>query len=216
MPALDLYHMELSAPCRSVRMVAKEIGVELNLIEVNLFAKEQMTPEFIKLNPQHTIPTLVDGDFSMGESRAQMCYLVNKYAPGHKLYPTCPQTRATVDRLLYFDMGTMYKAIGEYFYPQMMDGKAPDPEKEAKLKEALQFVEDYLGDKPYFTGDNYTLADISIGASLTMLDVSGYGFAGYNKAEAFYKRIKEIPCFEEMNEKGVAAFKEFIASKKQA
>ena len=52
-------------------------------------------------------------------SRAIMSYLVNKY--GHEdpeklhLYPSDPEHRAKVDRLLYFDIGSLYKNIVDYF-----------------------------------------------------------------------------------------------------
>jgi glutathione S-transferase len=52
-------------------------------------------------------------------SRAILCYLVNKYGSSCpekcKLYPTEPEMRANVDRLLYFDTGTLYKNIVDYF-----------------------------------------------------------------------------------------------------
>ena len=50
---IDLYYTLGSAPCRSVMMTAKMVGVELNLKEVNLMAGEQMKPEFLAINPQH-------------------------------------------------------------------------------------------------------------------------------------------------------------------
>lgn len=48
--AIDLYYMPLSAPCRSIIMLAKTLGVELNLIKLDLFAGEHMTPEFLKVS----------------------------------------------------------------------------------------------------------------------------------------------------------------------
>ena len=59
--------MDLSAPCRSVMLTAKALGVNLNKKKLNLFAEEHMKPEFLAINFQHTIPTLVDGDFKLWE-----------------------------------------------------------------------------------------------------------------------------------------------------
>lgn len=68
-----------------------------------------MSAEFLKLNPEHTIPTLVDGDYVLWESRAIAAYLVNSKAPGHSLYPTDPKVRGRIDQKLYFDLGTLQK-----------------------------------------------------------------------------------------------------------
>lgn len=64
---IDLYYMPLSAPCRSVMLTAKAVGVELNLKLLNLPAGEHMKPEFVAINPQHCIPTLVDGNLKLWE-----------------------------------------------------------------------------------------------------------------------------------------------------
>ena len=47
-------------------------------------------------------------------SRAILTYLVQKYAEDDCLYPKDPQIRATVDRMLYFDMGTLYDRFSKY------------------------------------------------------------------------------------------------------
>merc|ERR1712071_23326 len=96
--SIDLYHMDASAPCRSVRLTAKMLGVELNLKVLNLMAGEQMAPEFIKINPQHNIPTMVDDGFAMNESRAICGYLVQKYGKDDSLYPKDPKTPASLLR----------------------------------------------------------------------------------------------------------------------
>lgn len=79
---------------------------------VNLFKKEQFNPDFIKLNPQHTVPTLDDNGFILSESRAIAIYLVEKYFPGgHSLYPKDAKTRAIINQRLQFDCGTLYQRI---------------------------------------------------------------------------------------------------------
>ena len=49
-------------------------------------------------------------------SRAIMAYLVNQYCKeDSNLYPKDPQKRAIVDRMLHFDIGTLYKSMVDYF-----------------------------------------------------------------------------------------------------
>ena len=62
------------------------------------------------MNPQHTVPTMVDGDLILNESRPIATYLCAKYGKDDKIYPKDVATRAKVDLALYFDMGTFYKA----------------------------------------------------------------------------------------------------------
>ena len=66
---------------------------------------------FLQINPHHTIPTLVDGDFKLNESRAIAGYLVQKYGKDDSLYPKPPALRAVVDQRMYFDMGILYKSF---------------------------------------------------------------------------------------------------------
>ena len=59
--------------------------------------------------------------FSPSNSRAILCYLVNKYAEhsvdeSHQhLYPKDPELRANVDRMLFFDSGSLYKNVIDFF-----------------------------------------------------------------------------------------------------
>lgn len=82
-----------------------------------------------------------------------------------------PNLAVVTSRFLYFDIGTLYKAIGDYFYPKLMFGKELDPEREQKIKDALKFLEVFLGDQNFLTGLEPTVADLSISCSLSMLEV---------------------------------------------
>jgi glutathione S-transferase len=71
---------------------------------VNVMAGENKSDEFLKLNPQGTIPVVVDDDFPMSESRAICCYLADAKSPGNTLYPADDfKARYIIDQRLYYD-----------------------------------------------------------------------------------------------------------------
>ena len=64
---MDYYHNLVSPVSRAVMFTAEALGVKLNLINVDLQSGEQLKPEFVAINPEHTVPTLVDGDLKLWE-----------------------------------------------------------------------------------------------------------------------------------------------------
>lgn len=75
-----------------------------------MFNKEQLKDDFVKINPQHTVPTLVDDEFVLIESRAIAIYLIEKNFPtGHSLYPKDAKQRAVINQRMQFDCGTLYQ-----------------------------------------------------------------------------------------------------------
>ncbi|XP_055551692.1 glutathione S-transferase 1 isoform X1 [Wyeomyia smithii] len=190
---MDFYYLPGSAPCRAVQMTAAAVGVELNLKLTNLMAGEHLKPEFIKLNPQHCVPTLVDNGFSLWESRAIMIFLVDAYGKDDKLYPKEPEKRAVVNQRLYFDMGTLYQRFGDYYYPQIFEGVPANAENYKKIGEALGFLDIFLNNQNFIAGgDSLTLADLSVLASLTTFEVAGYDFSAYKNVQSWYEMIQKI------------------------
>ncbi|XP_042243367.1 glutathione S-transferase 1-like [Homarus americanus] len=212
---LDFYYMAPSAPCRSVMLTAKAVGVELNLKELDLMAGEQMKPEFIAINPQHCVPTLVDDDFALWESRPICSYLVNQYGEDDSLYPSDPKTRAQVDRLLYFDMGTLYHRFGEYVYPVVFRGQEePNPQKLESLQEALGWLNDFLDGHEWAVGDTTTIADHVLVASVSTLEAAGIDITGHANIVEWLERCKStMPGYEEVNEPGAVSFGEMVKAK---
>ncbi len=74
MPDLALYHNALSSCSQKVRLVLAEKDLEFTSHEVNLVAGEQHDPAYVKLNPNHVVPTLVRDGHVMIEST-----LINEY-----------------------------------------------------------------------------------------------------------------------------------------
>lgn len=117
---IDLYYTPGSSPSRMVLLTAATLDLPLNLVHVNLGARENHNPDFLKLNHQHTIPVLVDDKLVLTESRAICRYLINKYGKGSKLYPDNDVVaRALIDEKLDFDIGTLYSRYADYFVSKL-------------------------------------------------------------------------------------------------
>ena len=86
---MKLYNANLSPNAMRVRAVANELGIALEVIDVDLRSGGNRTKEFLALNPNGKVPVLVDGDFVLWESRAINAYLATT-KPEHGLYPPTP------------------------------------------------------------------------------------------------------------------------------
>nr|ANS53388.1 glutathione-S-transferase delta class 1 [Sitophilus oryzae] len=210
---IDFYYLPGSAPCRSVLLTAKVLGLDLNLKLTNLQAGEHLTPEFLKINPQHTIPTINDNGFSLWESRAICTYLVNACGKDDSLYPKEPRARALVDQRLYFDIGTLYARFADYYYPSLFQGLPKEPSKLERIDEGMKFLDGFLEGQTYVAGKNLTVADLAILASISTFEVVEYDLSPYKNIGKWYANLKStIPGYKEANEDGCIAFKELIDS----
>ncbi|CAM1299191.1 GstD1 (predicted) [Pycnogonum litorale] len=208
---IDLYYMQTSAPCRSVLMVAKHLNLKLNLKTIDLMKDEHKKPEFIKINPAHVIPTIVDDGFILWESRAILEYMTDKYDICNRLMPIDIEGKATVRKFLNFDGTSLYKAVGDYFYPQMFQKQDGDAKKLKELKSKINILQDMMEDNSYVCGDVLTIADLSILATLTTLELSDFDITEYQKVDAWIKRLKnELPYYEETNGDGIHMFRQML------
>ncbi|XP_026759566.1 glutathione S-transferase 1-like isoform X2 [Galleria mellonella] len=188
---IKLYYLPPSPPCRAVMMTAKVLGLELDLVLTNIMEGQHMTPEYMKMNPQHTIPTMDDNGFILWESRAIMAYLVNAYGRDDSFYPKNPRQRAIVDQRLNFDIGTLFLRYVNLYVPVLFKGDEMEQENIDKMNEALGWLNTMLDGRAFVAGDNLTIADISIIVTITNLDVFGYDFSSYENVVNWFARAKK-------------------------
>lgn len=109
--APKLHYADVSPAVRGTLLTIKALEIDVDLVPVNLAAGEHLRPEYLKLNPLHTVPTLEDGDFAIFDSHAINAYLTDKYGVDDSLYPKDLQKRAVVNQRLYFDCGILFPRV---------------------------------------------------------------------------------------------------------
>ncbi|HVM83882.1 MAG TPA: glutathione S-transferase family protein [Candidatus Binatia bacterium] len=121
--------------------------------------------DYLKLNPNGKVPTIVDGDTVVWESHTIIRYLANKLGKGD-LYPADFAKRTDVERWMDWLLASM-----NYQYVQVFkDSKKPAAERAAtfdadakELGAQLSILEKASAGKPFITGNALTLADIALG-----------------------------------------------------
>ncbi|XP_050086197.1 glutathione S-transferase 1-like [Anopheles aquasalis] len=172
------------------------------------------------LNPQHTIPTLVDETgFVLWESRAIQIYLVERYCKdasiAERLYPSDPQHRATVHQRLFFDVAVLYQRFAEYYYPQIFGKKLPaDADRLRSMEQGLGFLDAFLERERYVAGgDDFTIADLSIFASIATYEVAGYDLCQYVNVYRWYEHMKTVAPAADKNAEGARVFGRYFDKK---
>ena len=142
---MKLYNANFSPNCLRVRAVANELGIDLEIIELNVMSGDHKTPDFEALNANLKVPVLEDGDFRLWESRAINPYLAS-LRPESGLYPDEPKARALVDQWSYWQavhLGpAMQKVAFERFMkPKFGMGETNEEAIAAEVKDVAQFLE---------------------------------------------------------------------------
>jgi len=165
---MQLYGMGLSRSFRTL-WAAEETGAVYDYIELEFGSSAEngaLSTQYIKLNPQGKVPTLVDGGLVIGESAAILNYLAAK-APQRKLMPADGTAeRAKYDEMCFFILSELEQPLWttgkhrfaipeEYRVPELLSKTTAF--EFAKAQSALLTLK---GDREYAAGDHFTMADI--------------------------------------------------------
>jgi glutathione S-transferase len=192
---MKLYDFPFSPNCRKVRAVAYELGIDLDLVPINLLKGESRTPEFMAKNPNGKVPVLEDGDLVLWESIAIMRYLVAKKG-GSTLIPSTTKEQADVDRWLAWQIAhlspAMSKVAFERIVKKLTGQGAPDQALidagTAEFQRLTAVLDGALEGKEYVAG-RLSLADFALGAHYTLAAPAGLDVAPYKRVSAWLERI---------------------------
>jgi glutathione S-transferase len=165
------------------------------------------TPEYLKLNPNGLVPTLIDGDLVLWESNSVIRYLAAG-DDSHALLPSEPKARADVERWMDWQLATLWAALRIAFIGLT---RTPEPERNYDaIRKAynegsrlLGMADAVLARQPYLATSGFSVADIVIalcvhrwvGLAETFADRLGERPALPSLIE-WYRRLEARPAFQ--------------------
>ncbi|MDJ0918266.1 MAG: glutathione S-transferase N-terminal domain-containing protein [Woeseiaceae bacterium] len=164
------------------RLVLAEKNIN---IEISNVIGDDLPEDLMDLNPYHTVPTLVDRDLTLYDSRVIIEYLDERF-PHPPLMPVDPVTRAQF-RLALFRIETDWYSLAEEADPN--DGRLSAKSKKL-LRESILQSSELFAAKPYFLSDEFSLVDCSIAPILWRLPL--YGIELGKEAEAIEGYMQRV------------------------
>jgi glutathione S-transferase len=193
---LKLYHAAGTRADR-VRALLEELGVEWELVALDLAQGENKRPEYLAVHPHGWVPALRDGDVTLFETAAICLYLADR-DPTNRLAPepSSPE-RAAYYQWMIYAVATLEPALADIFLQLMK----PETEREAAIMAsgrarfaACAEVLTRALDGPYLLASGFSAADVLIGHMLIWADGMGL-LTDRETLRAYAARIRRRPSF---------------------
>lgn len=165
---MKIYWFQAQAPRRVLALV-KHLGIEAELIELDMMAGEMKQPQYAALNPNRKAPTLVDGDLVLWEASAIMAHLCIR--AGSDLWPAHdPAEQVQVLRWLSWNDCHWAGAIDAFYFERIVKSTFGfgEPDEEAmrtRLPDIAKFgrvLDAHLQGRDYVACDRLTIADFQL------------------------------------------------------
>jgi glutathione S-transferase len=198
---LTIWGRANSVNVQKVLWCLAELDLAHDRIDAGMAFGKNDQPEYLRMNPNGRVPTLVDGDYVLWESNSIMRYLNLAYGKGSAIYPPSPQARAAVDRWLDWTLSTLQPVDRPVFWSLVrtpvekrdMVAIQKDVDAEAVV---WRIPERLLSTRRYIEGDQFTIADIAIGAfARRWFGVEGVRKPTLPHLERWFAEISKRPGF---------------------
>lgn len=193
----SLYQFPMSPASRRVISLLAHCDLPFELRNVDMMSGQHMAAEYLAVNPNHQVPTLIDGDLKIHESNAILRYLCNRHGL-ESWYPADDRKRATVDQWLDWTQCRFVPTMRDIVLNEVFLGdkgdKAAAQRGRENLRELFQILESGMV-KPFLVGDVPTIADLSLAQCVYQLTLAGI-HARPPKTEQWYERVSQLKGFQ--------------------
>lgn len=181
-----------------VSILLEELGLPYEAHRVAFDTNDQLSPEFISLNPNNKIPAIIDPDgpggkpLALFESGAILMYLAEKTG---RFLPADPAGRYEALQWVMFQMGGIGPMCGQLGFFHKFAGKAYEDKRPrdryvAESRRLLQVLDKHLQGRDWVLGDSYSVADIAIFPWVRNLN--GFYEAGELVGFADFANVKRV------------------------
>ena len=198
---LTIWGRANSVNVQKVLWCAEELGLTWQRIDAGMAFGRNTEPDYLAMNPNGRVPTLVDGDFVLWESNSIMRYFALCYGDGSPIYPAAPRTRAAVDRWLDWTLSTLQPVDRPVFWalvrtpPAQRDMAAIQKDVDAEAV-VWRIPDAQLATRQFIEGNQFTLADIALGAfARRWFGVEGVSKPRLPNLERWFAELSDRPGF---------------------
>jgi len=186
---MNLFTSPTCPYCHLARIVLAEKDITFESIEVDV---DSLPEDLSELNPYNTVPTLIDRDLVLYDSRVIVEYLDERF-PHPPLMPVDPVSRAKTRLALH--------RVEKDWYPLMHDilnkGEKTVAKSRKMLRESIVSSNELFKVLPFFLSEEYSLVDATIAPLLWRLPVLGIELPAEAKAVNDYaQRIFNREAFQ--------------------
>ena len=197
---MKLYYFPSPNP-QKVRFAIIELGLDCEMVNVNLTKGEHRQPAFLALNPFGRVPVLVDGDLTLWESHAILAYLGERTG---KLWPASADSRAIALKWLFFLSAHITPAATDLVFNRLavkVLGLQPDQDAIARgekvLPSVLQILDGQLAKSKWLLGEDFTLVECAYGPTLNAIEKAGFSYDAWPKVRGYLEAIRSRRAWQE-------------------
>lgn len=196
---MKLYTSEGNPTGRKVEAVLKHIGLDYQIKMLSFEDGEMRSDTFKQINPNGLIPALEDGDRKVWESNAIITYLCTVKSPDHDLFK--PTHRPEIVQWMFWEAAQYNAAlrmiIWETFVkPHFKLGETNNNIVQVGQENFMRWADvlnNHLEGREFVVGNNWTLADYSIGYLEPMVGNLPIDLASFPNVQGFYERMANNP-----------------------
>lgn len=198
---MKLYWSDVLSP-RKACAVAKYLQSPVEYVYLDLVRGEHKTPEYLAMNPNGRVPTLVDGIRSLWESDAIMCHLAVRCDSG--LWPQ-DDRQIDVIRWLSWDLAHFYPHVAPLYFesiikPRFGLGDA-DPGTVAREQDEFRrlatILDTHLHGRHWLVGDSITVADFAVAVALPHAERAHIPLHEFPAVQRWHERLNELEAWRE-------------------
>lgn len=199
---MKLYYHPLSGHSHRARLFLSLLGVEHELIEVDLMTAQNRSPEYLKLNRFGQVPVLVDGEKKIADSNAILVYLSRKLGKTDWL-PEDPEPAATIQRWLSVAAGEIAYGPAAARLITVFGARLNPEEVIARAHGVLKVIDAELEGRKFIAMDNPTIADVALYSYIARAPEGNVDLSDYPNVNAWLRRIEGLPGFVEFKKTAV-------------
>lgn len=192
-----LYDFPLSGNCHKVRMMLSLLGLDYELVNMDLLKREQFAPDFLKLNPLHKVPVLDDGGFVLRDSSAILIYLARKYGSSD-WYPEDPEGMGEVQQWLSLAVNEVFHGLAISRALIIFKREGDHAGAVALAKATLDVMEQRLSRHDWLALDRMTIADVACYPYTALVEEGHVPLAPYEGVRRWIARIEALPGYAPM------------------